>query len=214
MLTLRARQMQALGEAAHELFIAAMCTHARTYFPATAWLLTDAELDDQVRACIGRAMTYGLRSQRDTCRFLNLAAQCGWEFDTDPALRWMRRCLDDESVSNPSNRLQLLVRRCLQEQAVLVRNERLRREFNADVRISGESHEADPGTDYPGSSGTAVVATRQHRSQPGIQLFQNRRAGSSRHPSNDHATPAPHRPLPWVDEASPLLKPRKGSLHE
>lgn len=112
MLMMRQPQMDAFVQAERARYIAAMGIHLRTWFPDPAWRMTVAELHSAINSCLQRAAGYSLHSQRDGCRYLNLAAEYGWHFDADPRLQWMHAYLCDETVSSPADRLDLLVKQC------------------------------------------------------------------------------------------------------
>lgn len=126
MLKISQVQMDALSQQAREQFIAAMVKHLRTYFPAVAWLLTADELRSEVLNCITHAANYQLTTQQQICRFLNIAAYYGWEFDNNPDLLWMHNILIDTSLTQPGERLDHLVQTCLHRQSIEQHNLALR----------------------------------------------------------------------------------------
>jgi hypothetical protein len=126
MLKISQAQMAALSQQASEQFIADMMNHLRQYFPAMAWLLTAEELREQVINCIARAAHYQLTSQQQVCRYLNVAAYYGWDFDRNPDLVWMRKILHDTSLTHPGERLDHLVQTCLHRQGIEQHNLALR----------------------------------------------------------------------------------------
>jgi len=99
-----------------------MCDHLRAHFSAEVSEMTPAELHEAVRMAIARARVYRLTSARDICRFLNLCAVFGWEFDADETLGDVLR---DTRIANPSVRLQRLYARCVRRLEVEEQNERM-----------------------------------------------------------------------------------------
>ncbi|GJJ00751.1 hypothetical protein RugamoR64_12890 [Duganella rhizosphaerae] len=121
--------LQTFAQQAHDNFVAAMAAHLHTHFPALAWSLTPDELRDHINACIERAARYQLTSQRQVCRYLNLAATYGWNFDGDPERSWMREILTDSSLAQPGDRLDRLVQSCLHRQGIEAQNLALRQQL-------------------------------------------------------------------------------------
>lgn len=205
MRTIRTAQMQALGQRPRDLFIVAMCTHLRTYFPAQAWLLTGAELKDRISACLSRAERYQLRSQRDACRYLSLAAQYGWQFDSDRDLSWMREHLTDCRISSPSDRLDRLVKQCIHRQAVRAANQQLRQDMGLGPQPAAAE---SPGT--LGTPGRDSDATRPAEPPIAALLHCNRRAAQRSRALSDQVEaiePPPSKALPWKYDTPPILRP-------
>jgi len=129
MLTIRDSQLQILRQQPREQFVDDMLAHLYSYFPAIAWLLTPDELRYQVNTIIERAAVYQLTSRQQVCRFINLAAAYGWEFDGDPNLLWMRSILTDTSLPQPSERIDRLVQTCLHRQRIEEHNQALHQQL-------------------------------------------------------------------------------------
>ncbi len=130
MLRLSQAQSQAIVAAHRANAIMMMCEHCRVYFENEVAHFTQAELTQQVEACLLRAKKYHLTSRRDCYHFLNLALEYGWSFDTDISLSWMRNYLTDKRVDSPSERLELLVKRCITRQKIEEQNRAMRQEFS------------------------------------------------------------------------------------
>ena len=122
MQTIRRIQLDALALARFRSFVERMCRHLRTEFGEEVGEMNEAELRHAVESGISRARAYGLRSAQDLCRFLNLCAVFGWEFDEDESLR---EVLTDDAVENASVRLRRVYARCLRRLEVEEHNERL-----------------------------------------------------------------------------------------
>lgn len=131
MLIIRKEQFEALAAAHRDHFVEEMCRHLRDHLPGQVAGVEDAVLRHRVSQAVGRAAGYGLTSRRDCCRYLNVAALYGWEFDRAPENAWMRRYLEDPQVSSPSDRLGLLVDQCIHRMRVEEENRRLAEEFAA-----------------------------------------------------------------------------------
>lgn len=148
MLKISQAQLDALSQQAREQFITNMVNHLRTYFPAMAWLLTTDELRSEVTTCIERAAHYQLSTQQQVCRFLNVAATYGWEFDRDPDLFWMQKILTDKTLMQPGERLDHLVQTCLHRQGIEEHNLALRTQLGL-IPVETKT-EPEPAEDYLG----------------------------------------------------------------
>jgi hypothetical protein len=113
MIVIRQAQIDALGANRRREFVDAMCARLRLHFHEHLVATSEAVLRHEVHAAMLRAQYHGLASERDVCRFLNLAVYYGWDFDQRPEHDWMRRYLVDAEAGSPSQRLHRLVRACL-----------------------------------------------------------------------------------------------------
>lgn len=150
MLTIRNTQLQALAKKPREQFVREMQNHLYEHFPTEAWRLTPEELYEQTNTLVNRAGIYGLLSRQQVCRFINLAAHYGWEFDSDPELRWMHAILIDPALDEPGQRLDRLVETCLHRQAVEERNRALKPQLQLHVSTPATIAEKTPSQDYAG----------------------------------------------------------------
>jgi hypothetical protein len=126
---IRNSQIATLAAERSARFERSMVEHLRRHFPGATASFDDSHLLKLVSATIARARQYQLFSESDFCRFLNLAATFGWEFDTDPDCAWMTAMLTDPSVSAPKDRIHLLVDESLRRLRVQEHNEKLRAVF-------------------------------------------------------------------------------------
>jgi hypothetical protein len=110
MLIIREAQYAALSKHRSTDFGQRMASHLRLYFPDDVAALDDTELRAAIDGAIQRARGHGLISARDLCRFLNLCAIFGWNFDDDNGLRQVLR---DVAIKDPGVRLQRAYSRCL-----------------------------------------------------------------------------------------------------
>jgi hypothetical protein len=143
MLTIRNAQLARFGSEQRRQFIAAMCRYLREQFHDELWAVDGVSLHRDVDAAIHRAESYGLHSERDCCRYLNLAVTYGWDFDSQPQNDWMRKILTDTQVTSPSQRLHRLVDQCIYRSEVEESNRRLRLQF--DMRDNSDSITIDEG---------------------------------------------------------------------
>jgi hypothetical protein len=113
MLQLNQKQTDALTAGQWQAAMSSAIEHCRRYFQEVVAHLTDAELLQHLEHCFARGRAYDFTSQRDAYRFLNLALEFGWDFDTRIRHSWMRKRLLDPRLATPSERLEWLVKRCI-----------------------------------------------------------------------------------------------------
>ena len=108
MLTIRHQQWAAFEAAVNQSFVNEMVGHVRQFF---ADQCNSMDADEVRRVCeegLARAATYGIVSQRDVCKFVNLMFTFGRNFDADPSWPWASQILTDGTVSGPSLRINRL----------------------------------------------------------------------------------------------------------
>jgi hypothetical protein len=195
-LTIRPTQVVALASTVRDRFVRQMCSHLQTHFPGPVACQTPAELEHTIRRCLAAAEGYGLVSERDACRYLNLAAHYGWNFDRDPDLVWMRQRLRDATSGPPSERLESLVAECVRRQAVARANAAMR--WRAGVGSSRFGKRSDRRS--RGSLAQGLLYT---------QLDQD--TSSQRAQVNPKALGAAHqRPaLSWNNDLPPLMQEKE-----
>ena len=108
MLLIREAQIQVLSGSRRESFIARCETHLRANFAGCA-ALSPRELRTMVEQGTARALSYGIEAERDICKFLNLIAVFGWDFDL--RFQWARKTLRSEA--GPRLRLNRLYERAI-----------------------------------------------------------------------------------------------------
>ena len=108
MLTIRKEQTQVFNRVTMQVFEKDMVRHLMRFFPDEAAAMGNKELRAHIRHAIARAKGYGVSSERDLCKYLNLTMVYGRDFDTDPELEWMRGFLVDPDVPDPSERMSRL----------------------------------------------------------------------------------------------------------
>lgn len=150
MLVIRRPQLQRLGYLSREQFVDEMTGHVYRYFPDLAWSLTLDELRNCLGTTIRRADAYGFTSRQQLCRFINLAATYGWEFDTDADLEWMRTILTDGALTNPSERLNRLIDVCMHRQRIEEHNQQLRQQLGLAHSAAASAPALETSSDYAG----------------------------------------------------------------
>lgn len=125
MLVIRNDQLHAFSVASRESFLRDMGHHLRSHFGVALEGLDDADLKARISNELARAQGYGLATKRDLCRFLNLSATYGWGFDQAPESEWMKDCLTDTRVTDPSDRLNRLIDLCIHRERISIGNQAL-----------------------------------------------------------------------------------------
>lgn len=98
MLTIRREQMNVFRKQRHERFLDRLARHARRFFPEQTKSFDDGTLRQICRSLVLRGSRYGFETERDLCKFLNVAFVFGEEFDQDPDIPWIRPYLDDDTA--------------------------------------------------------------------------------------------------------------------
>lgn len=214
MLNINPAQMLALSQQAREQFIANMVKHLRIHFPAVAWLLTADELRNEVINCITRAANYQLITQQQICRFLNIAAYYGWEFDSNPDLLWMHNILTDTSLTQPGERLDHLVQTCLHRQNIEQHNLALRTQLGL-IPVETKT-EPEPAEDYLGHKRPSQKV--QPTTEMGPLLLNPLSYHLSKslwHTPDSVASESPSKPAApeWANNSHSLLHKKSGGRH-
>ena len=98
MLTIREPQMAALAEDLVRRFEDRAVEHVRRYFPQQCEAVGESATRYYVTDGIQRARRYGLESEYDLLRFLNLIFGFGSDFDSRPEHTWMVDFLKDQDL--------------------------------------------------------------------------------------------------------------------
>jgi hypothetical protein len=108
MLVIRKSQLDALSIAHRTSFDNRMLAHLKKFFPAQYDGLGEERAIEAVHYGIARAATYGITSERDVCKYVDLMFALGRDFDTDPRFDWAQPILTDPNLPDPSARIELL----------------------------------------------------------------------------------------------------------
>lgn len=87
-LVIRDTQMETLGEAALSRFEERLCELVRRHWQEACLALAPSELRSVIHQGVARGRGYGLASERDLTRFVNVMFALGFEFDTDRRYAW------------------------------------------------------------------------------------------------------------------------------
>jgi hypothetical protein len=94
-LAIRREQEQALSRVSAGRFEERAVVHLLRCWPRECGVLGDEGVRARVRDGAGRAETYGVRSERDVIRFLDLTFLLAPDFDTNPRAPWARQILTE-----------------------------------------------------------------------------------------------------------------------
>jgi len=106
MLTIRNAQMQVLAKPAHRIFEQRAADHLARSFPHLPESGDQRQLRARVRRGMEEASLYGIESERDLLRWLNVGAALGEDFAANPRYPWAARILSSPlSPSSMAERL-------------------------------------------------------------------------------------------------------------
>ena len=88
MLVIRKEQMDVLERGTNAAFEERMVLHLRRSFAVKCDELGDTGVLRRIRAGAAKAASFGIVTQRDVARYINLMFTHGEGFDADPALPW------------------------------------------------------------------------------------------------------------------------------
>jgi hypothetical protein len=108
MLRIPKRQVDAISLGATCDFEERAGAHLRRFFPRRCAALGPGGVRALVRAGIERAAAHGVHAERDVCKYIDLMAMLGRDFEDDPALPWARRILEDPSAIGAAARVDAL----------------------------------------------------------------------------------------------------------
>jgi len=105
MLVIRRQQMNILSWKIRMAFEDRMVLHLKEFFPDQCRMLGEKDTRAAIRNGMERAETYGLGTESDLAKYLNVMFTFGRDFDTDPELPWASAILNARDGSAPSERL-------------------------------------------------------------------------------------------------------------
>ncbi len=82
--------------------------HVESFFPEQCGALGPGETEKLISLAVKDAQTFGLQSQRDICKYLDVVFAFGRDFGTNPRLPWAVKIRKDQSLT-PETRLELLI---------------------------------------------------------------------------------------------------------
>ncbi len=85
-----------------------MVVHLNKHFPKNCAALGEAGVREAIGAGIASAKKYGIVSERDVCKYINLMFAFGRDFDVDPKLPWAAQILRTRVYESPGDRMRAL----------------------------------------------------------------------------------------------------------
>ena len=108
MLTIRKEQMAVFGPLGRKAFEDRMLTHLKKVFPEQSESLGEPKLRETIQYGTQRAAAYRIISERDVCKYIDLMVLYGRDFDKDLNLPWAQVILQNQSIRNPSSKIERL----------------------------------------------------------------------------------------------------------
>ena len=91
-------QLETFGEASRHRFESRLCDLVRQHWRESCEAMSPSDLHKFVEDGIARGRRYGLTSERDLARFVNVQFALGAEFDADPRHAWAADVLKASGV--------------------------------------------------------------------------------------------------------------------
>lgn len=115
---IRKEQSDAFRQQLTQSFEDRVAAHLRTTQPTETQHLEEPALRADIRAGMTRAAQYGIETERDVARFIDLMFRLRRDFDTSPETPWARPILLDKasSADNRLRRLNVKAQHVLEEQ--------------------------------------------------------------------------------------------------
>ena len=108
MLTIRKEQMAVFREPALNDYAKRMVVHLNETFPEKCEALGDAKIRETVKYGIQRSASYGITTEGDVRRYIDLMVMFGPDFDQDPELPWAGSILGNQAIINPTTKINRL----------------------------------------------------------------------------------------------------------
>jgi hypothetical protein len=108
MLTIRHEQVQKFSEVSSKQFEDHMLAHLHKFFPAKIKAMNEAKIREMIHYGLKRAEGYKFINKSELCKFIDLMAVFGRDFDLSPQHAWAAQILNDKNVKGPVRRMRLL----------------------------------------------------------------------------------------------------------
>jgi hypothetical protein len=108
MWTIRQEQTENLRQGRVRQYESEMVEHLREFFPDQYSTMGDVRAREMIRYGIQRAAVYSIVGRRDVCLYIDMMAEFGRDFDSDPALRWASTILNDAEEEDPTEKIDRL----------------------------------------------------------------------------------------------------------
>jgi hypothetical protein len=108
-MVIRKEQMSALAGNAAADFENRMVVHLKKCFPAECEKLQEQRVRETIRYGMDRAAQYGVKTERDVCKYIDVMMVFGRDFDQRADLPWAAQILNDMVLKTPTARIERLV---------------------------------------------------------------------------------------------------------
>lgn len=108
MFKIRQEQMEAFSQAGVKNFEDRMVVHLNKFFPEQCQALGEPKTREAIQYGIQQGASYGFVAERNVCKYIDLMFTFGRDFDKDAKLPWTTAVLDDESLKNPTVKMERL----------------------------------------------------------------------------------------------------------
>jgi hypothetical protein len=98
-LIIRQAQMEAFSQVEFKKFEDWMVNHLNQFFPAQCLALGNTQVRELIQHGIRRASGYGITTERDVCKFIDLMIVFGRDFDRDEKSAWAGQILANRKTS-------------------------------------------------------------------------------------------------------------------
>jgi hypothetical protein len=105
---IRSEQMAFFSNASLKTFEDRVLPHLNKCFPAQCAALGEPELRSTIQYGITRAASYGITTEREVCKYIDLMVVFGRDFDRDPTLPWVSAILNGRHWRTPTVKLEHL----------------------------------------------------------------------------------------------------------
>lgn len=95
MLKIRKEQLAVFAEVETKKFVDRMVIHLKKFLPKQCEVLDESQMGEMIRYGIKRAAAYGITTECDVCKYIDVLMVFGRDFDRDPGLPWARTILAD-----------------------------------------------------------------------------------------------------------------------
>lgn len=123
MLTIRKEQLAVFREPAINDYMKRTVIHLNERFPEKCEALGEAKVQETVKYGIQRSASYGITTEGDVRRYIDLMLMFGPDFDQNPGLPWAASILNNKALMNPTTKVN-----------------RLYKEVKKQEKLAGASH--------------------------------------------------------------------------
>lgn len=105
MLTIRKEQMAVFREPAINDYVKRTVVHLNERFREQCEALGEAKVRETVKYGVQRSASYGVTTEGDVRRYIDLMLMFGPDFDQDPELPWAASILNNKALINPTTKV-------------------------------------------------------------------------------------------------------------